>query len=59
LTIPVNAHGLEFSAYVDLVSVRVGRAVTFFQFIDTGSPFDETLVRGLTKAVVARLNVSG
>ena len=57
-TVPLNTQGLDVDVDVDLVFVRVGRAVTTLVFIDVLSPFDEDLRAQLTRKVVGRMTAA-
>jgi hypothetical protein len=58
VTVPLSAEGLDVDVYIDLVFVRVGRAVTPSIFVDVLTPFEEDLRAQLTDRVVRRLNVA-
>jgi hypothetical protein len=60
LTIPVTdtSSGMNVDLYLDLAFVRVGRGIAILNFLDSVSPFDDTLRNQLTRTLVGRLNAA-
>ena len=56
VTLPITAEGVEADLIVDLVFVRVRRALSLSLFLNVSSPFDPALRAQLTAAVAQRLS---
>ena len=56
MTVPVKTQGVDVEVIVDVVSVRVGRALALPIFLDVLTPFDENLREDLTGKMVRRLS---
>jgi hypothetical protein len=55
ITLPLSAEGVDVDLVIDLVFVRIGRAVSLNLFVDTFTAFDEDLRGDLTASSVKRL----
>lgn len=55
VSVPVSSQGLDVDLEIDVVFVRVGRAVSALVFTDVPSPFDGDLRAQLTRKVARRL----
>ena len=54
-TIESDLYGSEVAQFVDVIFVRVGRAVTWLLFMDTFNPFDAAHRDQLVETVTQRL----
>ena len=56
VTLPITAEGVAADLIVDLVFVRIGRALSLSLFLNVATPFDPALRGQLTAATARRLS---